>query len=1019
MDIHHVRRQLTARMKEDELVRHAILAKLRQKGKDRNSRSNSEREIAIIGMSCRFPGSSGPDDYFQSLIDGRDLFSEVPHSRWAGVGASRLKLKKMGALADVSDFANELFGISVGEAKTMDPHQRLLLEEVWLAIENAGYTSGEFKRLKTGVFVAMYNQDFMHYAGLPLWDEMSEIYLATGTAHSLAPNRISYIFDFKGPSEITDTACSSGLVAIHRAAQSIRNGECDQAIVGGVSLLLRPERLLMLQNLGLLSPTSCCAPFDANSNGQVPGEGAAVLVLKSLQSALRDRDNIHAVLCASGVNHQGKSSRSLTLPSHESQAELIKSVYEDFHIPAGSVSYVEAHGSGGSGDQVELLAFQKHFQAGTKVGSVKGNTGFLEAAGGFTQIIKVVMGLKKSVMPATKNHTSLPELRPDGLSVLTRNTSLREMQRESGQPFIAAVNAYGLGGANAHLVFKEYRPEKPERVRTAIPFLLSAADRDDLRRKSAVLLKWLEQHAAFDVADVAFTMAIGREVGPSRAAFLVSSRADLVTQLAALRDAGSGVQDEHFAGSNTGPLRTAFDAWINGDVERLTATLPFGRRLDLPGSPLNRRRFPLPNDGPDNAVGTRSQVGKDGYRSSEVDGTIDQQICNWIALQCGLDAVDIDTASAFGRYGIDSVAIVSFCGLMNRRLSISLSPTQITERTTAKELSALIRSAYKAVRSLDGGDIEGLLATELAGHRVATTQIAGIRSLEDRDRMFEEQRVSLQSQLRDVNDVELDRVCKKHVNRFEVFNDLYGGIWMFLRAGEGNIMDTATIRALVEVLDAIARHSKSQHVPALYLSHVGRHFCLGGDRESYVKAADMKDRDLISAAATQYRSILRTLASINCLTVSVAYGSAQGGGFELMMATDLQFVWPGVKLGLPEIHSGLLAGMGGISYVSAVSGFQQALKLNLGGGLIKSEDAVALGLISHVSESPFFEAQSFVMSVPDHAAALSIREAVNSEKFGLLERDIDSWVKVVTDGNFVSHRNKIRQDFTVIRQQGI
>jgi 3-oxoacyl-(acyl-carrier-protein) synthase/enoyl-CoA hydratase/carnithine racemase/acyl carrier protein len=1025
MDVSSVRRQLSARMKEDELVRATVLAKVREKEKNRLPKTDLAREIAIVGMSCRFPGTADPEEYFQSLIDARDLFSEVPWHRWAGRRGDQLKLQKMGVLSDVFGFDNELFRIAVREAEAMDPHQRLLLEEVWLAIENAGYISDEFKRRKTGVFVAMYNQDFMHYASLPLWDEMSRTYLATGSAHSLVPNRISYTFDLRGPSEITDTACSSGLVAIHRAAQSIRNGECAQAIVGGVSLILRPERLQMLQNLGLLSSTSCCAPFDANSNGQVPGEGVAVLILKSMEEALHDRDNIHAVLSASGVNHQGRNSLSLTLPSHESQAELINSVYEDYGLSPDRVSYIEAHGSGGTADHIELLAFQKHFEAGTKIGSVKGNTGFLEAAGGFSQVIKTIMALKKGVMPATRHHTSLPQhvgLNPGGLGVLTCNTPLDEMRRGHGTPFVAAVNAYGLGGVNAHLVLKEHRLESRELTGSAVPIFLSAADRADIQSQSAVLLTWLEEHAAIEYVDVAFTLAMGRVVGPCRAAFLVRSRAQLLGKLGAVRDLGeesSYPQNERLPGDNANALRQAFDAWVNGDVKLLEAFLPSGRRVDLPRSTLNRRKFPLPTDAISDPELRHPQSHEASYQPGRVNGKGDDWIRHWIARQCGLDIVAVDADTSLGRYGIDSVAIVSFCGLMSRRLSLSLSPSQITEQATIKEVSNWIRAAYKAAYAVDDSDLENLLVAKLSDNRGAVTDVARITSLQDRDRMFHEQRMSLQSQLHAIKDPELVRVCEKHVDRFEVFADAHGGVWLFLRAGEGNIMGSATIGALLELLKAISQCAKSQFVPALYLSHVGRHFCLGGDRESYMKAVEMKNGELVAAAADQYRSILHTLGSIGCLTVSVAYGSAQGGGFELMMATDLQFVWPGVKLGLPEIHSGLLAGMGGIGYVSEIAGFQQALRLNLGGGLITGEEAAALGLISQVSQNPFLDAQSFVMAIPDHTVALSIRDVVNAKKFELLEKDIEKWVKVVSDGHFLSHGNKIRQDFAVIRQQGI
>ncbi|MEQ8929005.1 MAG: beta-ketoacyl synthase N-terminal-like domain-containing protein [Nitratireductor sp.] len=557
--------------------------------------------MAIVGMSCRFPGSRGSEAYHRSLIGGADLFSPPPRERWTWCGNDRIAVPKVGALDDVLDFDNGLFRLSPREAETIDPHQRLMLEEAWLAIENAGYAPEEFRRRSTGTFVAMYNQDFQFYARAGDWDEISRIYLAAGSARSLVPNRISYVFDFRGPSEIVDTACSSALVAVHRAVEAIRNGECEQAVVGAVSLLLEPSRLVMLQELGLLSPSGECAPFDRDSGGQVLGEGVAALVIKPLETALDDRDTIHALILANGVNHQGASSGGLTRPDASAQADLVRRTYRRHGIDPRQVGYVEAHGNGGGGDLSELLAFQAVFAEGVRVGSVKGNIGFLEAAGGMSQIIKIVMAIRHGVVPATRGHRGIvedTELRPGSCRILTENIAVRELSAMTGQAaFTAAVHAYGLGGCNAHIVLSE--PPRPPAVDTApglLPILLSGDKADDLREQARRLLQWLDREASVSLADLAFTLAAGRTHRACRRALLVSSGDELAMRLCDLARGAERLENAEDAGVGADErVGAALKHWLAGETLDWGEVLKAGRRTAIDPTPLRRRYFPLPN----------------------------------------------------------------------------------------------------------------------------------------------------------------------------------------------------------------------------------------------------------------------------------------------------------------------------------------------------------------------------------------------------------------------------------------
>ncbi|MDR7033670.1 beta-ketoacyl synthase N-terminal-like domain-containing protein [Mesorhizobium sp. BE184] len=546
--------------------------------------------MAIVGMSCRFPGSVGPEAYHRSLIEGADLFSPPPRERWDWCGDDRIRVPKMGVLDDIFAFDNALFRISPREAETIDPHQRLMLEEAWLAVQNAGYDHADFARRTTGVFVAVYNPDFQFYARAGDWDDISSMYLATGSAHTMVPNRISYALDLRGPSEVVDTACSSALVAVHRAVEAIRNGECEQAIVGGVSLLLEPSRLVRLQELGLLSLSGQSAPFDRDSRGQVLGEGAAALVVKPLDRAIRDRDTIHAVVLGGGVNHQGATSGGLTRPSASAQAELIRHTYRRHRIDPEAVGYVEAHGNGGSGDLSELLAFQNVFADGIQVGSVKGNIGFLEAAGGLSQIIKVVMGMKEGVMPATRSHRTLIEgetLRPRAVRVLQTDAPLGAFS--AGAPLMAGVHAYGLGGCNAHVVLGQ-APVSESGADTPYPILLSAEDEAGLSARAQQMVQWLEGGPPATLPDISFTLAVGMPQQQRRAAFLVTSRDELMQGLRQ-RDPGSALMESPAVQPD---IHKAVAAWLAGERVDWHRLLPSGRRTAVAPQALHRRRFQLP-----------------------------------------------------------------------------------------------------------------------------------------------------------------------------------------------------------------------------------------------------------------------------------------------------------------------------------------------------------------------------------------------------------------------------------------
>lgn len=326
---------------------------------------SANEPIAIIGMSGMMPGSKDLDVFWQNLVEGKDLISEVPTDRWDWSTYSDIKDSKGksinckwgGFMPDVDKFDAGFFGISPREAELMDPQQRLVIQTIWKTIEDAGYNPRQLAGSQTGLFMGVSTRD---YLGLLFEHNVKEdAYSSTGTSSSVLANRISYLLDIHGPSEPIDTACSSSLVAIHRAVHAIRANICDKALVGGVNTLLSPSAFISFSLAGMLSRDGRCKTFDKSANGYVRGEGVGAFFLKPLSQAERDGDFIYALIRGVAENHGGQSS-SLTAPNLKAQADVIVKAYEDAQMDPSTVSYIEAHGTGTSlGDPIEVDALKK------------------------------------------------------------------------------------------------------------------------------------------------------------------------------------------------------------------------------------------------------------------------------------------------------------------------------------------------------------------------------------------------------------------------------------------------------------------------------------------------------------------------------------------------------------------------------------------------------------------------------------------------------------------------------------
>lgn len=425
-----------------------------------------DEPIAIVGMSGRFPGSPDLRTFWDNLRAGRSLLTPPPPGR-GGPGVPPLG----GYLDDVESFDAARFGIAPAEAAAMDPHQRVFLEQIATAIADAGYQPAALRGQAVGVFAAVYSHS--HESALRARGQELDGLAVAGAVLSMVPNRASFQFDWTGPSEAVNTACSSGLVAVHRAVGALRGGECVMAVAGGVSLLLAPEETAALARLGILAADGVCRAFDRAAGGQARGEGAGVLVLKRLSDAVRDGDQVHALIRGTFVNHGGARASSLTLPNPRLQAACMVEAIRRSGIAPGRIGYIEAHGAGTAiGDMAELSAFTQAFEHLEEppaepcvIGSVKANIGSLDAAGGIAGLIKAVLALRHHAVPPMPNRGSDPEgFDPNGPFRFADRA--RAWPAPVGHPRAASVHAYGLGGTNAHVVLEE----AAEPLRSVAPF---------------------------------------------------------------------------------------------------------------------------------------------------------------------------------------------------------------------------------------------------------------------------------------------------------------------------------------------------------------------------------------------------------------------------------------------------------------------------------------------------------------------------------------------------------------------
>lgn len=502
-------------------------------------------DIAVIGLEGRFPGARNVDEFWKNLRDGVHSISFFkPEEMEFALGTSadlnnRNYVRAGGVLDDVESFDARFFDFTPREAEVMDPQHRIFLECAWTALESAGYDPETYAG-RIGVYAGagMNTYLFNVLSNRERFELVSFFEMLIGNEADHLPTKVSYNLNLKGPSINCQTACSTSLVAVSMACQGLLDFHCDMALAGGVSIKVPQKEGYLYEDGGINSPDGYCRAFDAAAQGTVGGNGVGLVVLKRLSDALLDGDCIHAVIKGFAINNDGSEKVGYTAPGVNGQAEVIAEALAVAHVPPETISYVEAHGTGTAlGDSVEIAALTKAFRAGTDkrgfcaLGSVKTNVGHLNTAAGVTGLIKTVLALKNKALPPTL-HFHKPNPKIDfGASPFYVNGELRHWTR-NGTPRRAGVSSFGIGGTNTHVIVEEApcRESSPT-GRSSHLLLLSAKTESALENATTNLAEFLRQHDDINLADVAYTLQVGRRAFNHRRALVCRDAPDTVAAL--------------------------------------------------------------------------------------------------------------------------------------------------------------------------------------------------------------------------------------------------------------------------------------------------------------------------------------------------------------------------------------------------------------------------------------------------------------------------------------------------------
>ena len=653
-----------------------------------NGIGNTKDPVAIIGMSGIMPASDDLTIFWNNLVEGKDMISEIPKDRWSweeyygdpNNEVNKTNIKWGGFMNEVDKFDSLFFGISPREAELMDPQQRIFLEIVYKTIENAGYKVSDLSGSNTGLYVGVGGWDYNE-----LLDESKtpvQAQTATGITHSILANRISYLLNLHGPSEPVDTACSSSLVAVYHAVASIQNGNCEMAIAGGVNVLASPKLFISFNKSGMLAEDGRCKTFDKDANGYVRGEGAGAVLLKPLSKAIEDGDYIYGVIKGTAVNHGGRAN-SLTAPNPNAQAQLVMKAWKEASVDPQTISYIETHGTGTSlGDPVEVnglkLAFDKLFENKGKtrtkdaycgLGAVKTNIGHLETAAGIAGLIKVLLAIKHGKIPGNLHMKQLNpyiELQGSPFFIENENRDWLKYQDANGRdiPRRAGISSFGFGGVNAHIAIEEYElpdvANEKEHLGEQI-FIISAKNDERLLTFTKKIHQYitdniLNEKQNISLQDFAYTLQVGKDAMDERLAVIATNAFELHEKLG-LYISGKKDINKLFRGNIKGSNNDGYQMILQGNegeqyIEIIAKNRNFEKiaklwvtgieikwdiiyrgirpkRIPLPTYPFERIRHWKPETVKEKSASTQVNLGANLSQNAKLHPIVDENVSNF------------------------------------------------------------------------------------------------------------------------------------------------------------------------------------------------------------------------------------------------------------------------------------------------------------------------------------------------------------------------------------------------------
>lgn len=577
------------------------------------SYDSNENDIAIIGIGCRYPKSNTVDEYWENLMNGKSCITEIPEDRWdiesffdpSDTKRNTTYSKWIGIIDNVDKFDAGFFYISPREAETMDPQQRLFMEVVWNTIEDAGYTK-KFIEKDTGVYVGVISNDYCTISNIAALKGNCPY---RNSEYYQIPNRISYFFNFKGPSIAIDTACSSSGTAIHLACESLKKRECKLAIVGGVNLFLYPSRYIQYSRMKMMSYGNKCKPFGIDADGTIFGEGIGAVILKPLIAAEQDRDTIYGVIKGSAINSGGKTN-GFTVPNPNAQAELIKKAMSNAGIDPRTISYLEAHGTGTSlGDPIEIRGLTQAFKESTTyadyledkqfcaIGSVKSNIGHLESGAAIAGLIKVLLQMKyRKIVPSLNSENPNPLIPFIDTPFYVQNKlsdwkkpRLKMKGKWVEFPRRSGISTFGAGGSNVHIIVEEYETDK-RRIKRRISknpgiIVLSGKNEERLKKIAGELLEWLERRKQnIQLEDIAYTLQVGRQAMKERLGIIAGSIKELEEKLKSYIEGKKRIKDVYSGQiSRNQEILDLFDLdeELQEALEKWIQRKKYGKLLDL------------------------------------------------------------------------------------------------------------------------------------------------------------------------------------------------------------------------------------------------------------------------------------------------------------------------------------------------------------------------------------------------------------------------------------------------------